>query len=83
MIANLERGDASADLANDAGAFMPEDRGKNSLAVKTAERVGIGVTDSSCLDFDQDLSCLRAFQVDFDDLERLLCFECNSGAFSF
>src|SRR6185437_591991 len=52
MVARLHRSDAGADFANDAGAFMAEDRGKDSFAVQTVQRVGVGVTDSRCLDLD-------------------------------
>lgn len=80
MIAGLDRRHAGADLANDARTFVPEDRGKDALAVEAVERVGIGVTDARRLDLDKDLAGLGAFQIELDDLKRLLCFKCDCGA---
>ena len=59
---------------------MAEDRGKQSFAVEAVERIGVGVADSRRLDLDQDFTGLRPVQVKLDDLERLLCFECDSSA---
>ena len=59
---------------------MAEDRGKDALAVEAVERVGVGVADAGRLDLDQDFAGLRSFQIDLDDLERLLGFERDSGA---
>src|SRR6185437_629954 len=80
VVARLHRSDAGADLANDAGAFMTEDRRKNSFAVQTVQRVGVGVTDSRCLDLDQDLAGPGPFQIELDDLEWLLGLEGHRGA---
>src|SRR3546814_12397119 len=44
------------------------------------ERVGIGVADARRHDLDQHLARLRAFEVEFDDFQRLLRFERNGGA---
>src|ERR1700676_5413857 len=79
MIARLHRDDARSHLANDAGALMAEDRGKDSLAVEAVKGVGVGVADAGRLDFDQDLAGLRALQIKLDDFKRLLCFERDSG----
>ena len=59
---------------------MAEDRGKDALAVEAVERVGVGVADAGRLDLDQDFAGLRPFQIDLDDLKRLLCFERDGGA---
>src|SRR5665213_2993184 len=80
MIARLHRGDAQPDLADDAGALMAEDRGKDPLAVEAIERVGIGVADAGRLDLEQDFTGLGAFQIDFDDFKRLFCLERDCGA---
>jgi hypothetical protein len=64
-----------AHLAHDAGAFMAEDAGEDALAVEPVERVGVGVADARRHDLDQHLARLRAFQIEFDDLERLLRLE--------
>ena len=75
MIARLHRGHAGSHFADDAGALMAKDRGKNPLAVEPIERIGVGVADSGRLDLDQDFAGFRTFQVDFDDFQRLLRFE--------
>jgi hypothetical protein len=80
VIARLHRRHARADLANDAGALMAEDRRKDSFAVETVKRVGVGVTDAGRLYLDKDFTGLRAFQINLDDLERLFGFERDSGA---
>ena len=80
MIAGLDRGDARAHLADDAGAFMAEDRGENSFAVKPVERVGVGMANSGRLDLDQDFAGLGAIQIEFDDFKRLLGLERDCGA---
>jgi hypothetical protein len=72
VIARFHRGYALADLANDARAFMAEDRWKESFAVS--------VTDPRRLDLDQDFTGFRPVQIKLDDFERLLCFECDSSA---
>src|SRR4051794_1869839 len=63
MIARLDRDHARADLAHNAGTLMAEDRRKDSFAVKTIQRVGVGVADSGRLDLDQNLTGLRPFEV--------------------
>jgi hypothetical protein len=68
------------DLADDAGAFMAEDRGEDSLAVEAVERIGVGVTNSRRLDLDQDFTGLGAFQIEFDDFKRLLRLERDCGS---
>ena len=75
MVAGLDRGDAHADLPHDARAFMAQDRGENAFAVEAVERVGVGMADAGRHDFDQHLAGLWPFQVEFDDLERLLGFK--------
>src|SRR5258708_20426112 len=59
---------------------MTEDRRKDSFAVKTVKRVGVGVTDAGRLYFDKDFTGLWAFQVKLDDFKRLFGFERDSGA---
>src|SRR5882672_12567631 len=65
MISRFHRRHARADLANDAGALMAEDRWKDSFAVEAIQRVGVGVADSSGLYLDQDFTGLRAVEVNF------------------
>ena len=80
MVARLHAGDAGADLADHARALMAEDRGEDSLAVEAVERVGVGVADAGRHDLDQHLAGLGAFEVELDDLERLLGGEGDGGA---
>ena len=80
MIARLDRRHAGTDLANDPRALVPEDRRKDSFAVESIERVGVGVADPGRLDLDEHLTGLWAVDVQFDDFKRLLGLESDSGA---
>src|SRR3546814_7367077 len=80
MVAGDDAGDARAYLAHHARALMPQHAREQPLAVEAVERVGIGVADARRHDLDQHLARLRAFEVEFDDLQRLLRFERNGGA---
>src|SRR5712675_1866777 len=80
MIACFHRRHAGADLANDPCAFMAEDRRKDSFAVKTVKRVGVGVTDPCRLYFDKDFTSFWPLEIDFDDFERSFCLERDSRA---
>src|SRR5712672_4203353 len=80
MIARLHRNHACADLANNAGALMTEDRRKDSFAVEAVKGVGVGVADAGRLDFNQDFAGLWPIEIKLDDFKQLLCFECDSGA---
>ena len=59
---------------------MAEDRGEHALAVEPVERVGVGVADAGRHDLDQHFAGLGPFEVDLDDLERLLGCEGDGGA---
>ena len=80
MVAGFQRGDAGADLAHDAGAFMAEDRREDAFRVGARQRVGVGVADAGRHDLDQHLAGLRAFDVDGLDGERLAGFPGDRGA---
>ena len=62
VVARLHAGDARPDLADDARAFMAEDRGEDALAVEPVERVGVGVADAGRHDLDQHFAGLRALR---------------------
>ena len=81
MIAGRYAGDAGADFAHDARAFMAEHAGEKAFGIESVERVGIGVADAGGHDLDQHLACLGPFQVELDDFERLLRGEgdCSAG----
>ncbi len=80
VVARLHAGDARPDLAHHARALVAEDRGEDAFAVEPVERVGVGVADAGRHDLDQHFALLRAFEVDLDDLERLLGLESDGGA---
>ena len=80
MVAGNDAGDARADLAHDARALMAQHAREDALAVEPVERIGVGVADARRHDLDQHLARLRAFEVEFDDFERLLRFERDGGA---
>ena len=79
MVARLHGGDAWADIAHDASAFMPQDGGKQSLGIETIQRVGIGVANAGCHDFDKDLAVLRPVQIELDDFQGALGLESDRG----
>ena len=80
VVARLDAGDARPDLQHHARALMPQDRGEQALGIQPVQGVGVGVADACGLDLDQHLAGLGAFQVDLDDLQRLLGFEGDGGA---
>src|SRR3546814_21019081 len=80
MVAGDDARHARADLAHDPCALMPQHAREDALAVETVERVSVGVADARRHDLDQHLARLRTFEVELDDLERLLRFERNGGA---
>ena len=69
-----------ADLDDDAGALVAEDRREEALRIGARERELVGVADAGRLDLDQDLAGLRAFELDGLDRERLAGGEGNGGA---
>ena len=79
MIADRDRGHPRANLAHHPGALMPQDRRKQPLAVQPVQRVGIGMANPRRHDLDQHLAGARPLQVDLDNLQRALGFECNGG----
>jgi hypothetical protein len=62
--------------------LAPHGRGskERSFAVEAVQRVGVGVADSGGHYLDQDFTGLRAVEVKFDDFERFLGLESDSGA---
>ena len=80
MVTRFDRGDAGADLADDARAFMPEDRRKDALAVEAVQGVGVGMANAGGLDLDQDFTGFRSFQIELDDFQRFLGLESDGGA---
>ena len=80
MVIGLDAGDTGTDFANNSRAFVPKHAGELALAVQAVERVGVGVTDAGRHDLDQHLARLGPFQIQFNNLERLLGFKCYGSA---
>ena len=74
------RRDARADVDDDARALMAEDGRKQPLGIGARKREIVGVADAGGLDLDQNLACLRAFELDGHDLERLARLDGDCGA---
>ena len=80
MIALLHRGHAGADIDDDAGAFVAEDRGKQALRIGARQRELVGMTDTGRLDLDQHFAGARAIELDRRDFKRFAGGECHGGA---
>ena len=80
MVAGGDARHPGADLADDPGTFMAQDRREDPFRIETVERVGVGMADSGRLDLDQHFAGLRPLQVELDDLERLLGLERDGGS---
>lgn len=66
MIARLRARDARADLADDPGAFVPEDERRARRPV-VARRMQIAVTHARGADLDEDFARARRIEVHFFD----------------
>ena len=80
VVAWLHRGDARADLDDDAGALVAEDRREEALGIGARQRELVGVADAGRLDLDQHLEGLRSLELHRLDLQRLAGLEGHSGA---
>ena len=80
MITRLERGNASAYLQHNTGAFMAEDRREQPFRVSTRKGEFISMADTGGLDFHQHFTGLWTFKVNLHNLKRFASFESNSGA---
>jgi len=63
MITLFERGDTLAAVNNDACPFMAEDGGKQPFRIGSGQGEFVGMTNARGLDFDQDLTVFRTFQL--------------------
>jgi hypothetical protein len=70
VIAFLQRCDTRPHINHHTRAFMPEDRRKQTLGIRSGQRELVSVTDAGCPDFDEHLSSSRTFEVDCFDFER-------------
>jgi hypothetical protein len=73
-------GYARADIDDDAGALMAEDRRKQPLGVGARQGEFVGVADAGRLDLDQHLAGARAVELDGGHFERLAGAEGDGGA---
>jgi hypothetical protein len=72
MVARLQRRDALAHFAHDAGAFVSEDRGEQPFGVLAVERVGVRMAHARGHDLHQHFPGSRTREVHFMDLERAI-----------
>ena len=61
MVARLDAGHADANFTHNPCAFMPQNAWENTLAVKTIQRICIGMANPRCHDLDQNFACLWTF----------------------
>ena len=80
MIARLYACDPRADFADDACAFVPQDRRKDPFRVFSFERVRVGVANARRHDFDEHFARLRSVEIDFVDNQRLVRLNGDGGA---
>ncbi len=79
MIAFFHRRHAGADIDDDAGAFVAENRGKQALRIGARERELVGVADAGGFDLDQHFAGARAVELDGGDFERFAGGERDGG----
>ena len=80
MVALLRGGDARADIDDDAGALMAEDRREDAFRIGAGERELVRMADAGRLDLDQNFAGPRAFQLNGHDFERLAGLNGDGGA---
>src|SRR6185437_6987195 len=71
VIALLQAGHAAADIDDNAGAFVAEDRGEEAFGVRARQRVLVGVADAGGLDLHENLAVARPIELDGFDAELL------------
>ena len=82
VIAGLERGDAFADFQHDTGTLMAENGRECAFWIGAGQGELVGMADTGCLDLDQNLTRLRAFQIHFFNRQGFACGICYGGACS-
>ena len=80
MVALLERGHPLANFHHNACALMAHDGGKQPFRISAGNGELIGVANTRCLDFHQNLALLGAFQIDFNNFQGFTGFKSNGGA---
>jgi hypothetical protein len=72
VVARFDRGHPRPDLADDPRPLVAEDAREDALGIEPVQCVGVGVADAGRHDLDQHLAVLRPFEIELDDLERLV-----------
>jgi hypothetical protein len=80
VIAFLDRGYAGANIDDDAGTFVAEDRRKEPLGVRARKGEFIGVADSRGLDLDEHLTGARPVEFHVGHFQRFAGREGHGGA---
>jgi hypothetical protein len=62
-----------------AGAFVAQDRWKQTFRIGAGKREVVGMTDAGGFHLDKDFAGFRPVQLDVHDRQRLALFECNGG----
>ncbi len=70
MVALAQGAHAGADVDDDAGALVAEDRRKDAFRVGARERVVVGVANAGGLDFDEHPTGPRPIEIDALDKQR-------------
>ena len=79
VIAHFKAGHTLAHFNHDARALMAEDRREDALRIIARTGELIRVAQAGRLDFDQDLSRARAFQIDLHNFKRFSSGNGNGG----
>ena len=79
MVPGLEMSHSGADVDDDAGALVAQDRWKEALRVGARQRVFVGVADAGGFDLDQDFPFAWAVQLHGVDGQGLPGFKGDGG----
>jgi hypothetical protein len=80
MVTFFHRGHAGADLDDDTGALVPENRREQPFRISAGQREFIGVADARCLNLNQDLAVARTVELDGDDFKGFAGRKGDGGA---
>ena len=75
MVAHRKPAHARPDLAHNTSALVAKYCGESALRVCPRAGELVRMTNARCLDLYQHLACLRPFQIDLDNFERLSSLE--------
>ena len=77
MITGYQAGDSGSDFQYNSGPLMTQNGREGTFGICTGAGKFIGMADAGRLDFDENFSGLRSFQIDFYDFQWFASFECN------